>query len=164
MFEKNRLTPSTLGRRTASRTAVCAVAAGAAVFAFPSASWAYDNYFDWCSRGIVSCQTGAAVGTPGDVDKCVQELTHYTVVCIKYAGDIVYVWDGSSDGNSAMGSVSTPDAGDVSGRWCRNLHGAGTWAKCNFDWVEDTKKWVYGGVRYDSSSEWHTLLWTFSSN
>ncbi|MFG3691733.1 hypothetical protein [Micromonospora sp. NPDC047740] len=162
MSMKNRLNPSTPGRRTVSRLAVGAVAVGTAVFGFPSASWADDNYYDHCSRSDISCQTGVEVGGP-DYDKCYQESTHDTIVCIKFAGDIVYVYDGSTDGNSAMGAVATPDAGSVSVRYCRNPHGSGTWAKCNFDWVEDTTKIVYGGVRIDSDSESMTRLWSFSN-
>lgn len=159
-----RLVPAKLGRRNGARFAVVAAAIGAAVFAFPSPSFAEDNYFEWCSRGNVSCQTGTKVSGPSGQDACAVEYTNYTQVCINYDGDIVYVLDGVSDGNSAIGAVSTPDAGDVSGRWCRNPHGVGTWAKCNFNWVEDTTKAVYGGVRYDSDSLWYVKLWTFSDN
>ncbi|MEU5722720.1 hypothetical protein ABZ783_12955 [Micromonospora sp. NPDC047738] len=107
MSMKNRLNPSTPGRRTVSRLAVGAVAVGTAVFGFPSASWADDNYYDHCSRSDISCQTGVEVGGP-DYDKCYQEFTHDTIVCIKLAGDIVYVYDGSTDGNSAMGQSPRP--------------------------------------------------------
>jgi hypothetical protein len=163
MTRFNALLPK-LGRKTGARAAVCAVAVGTAVFGLPSASWADDDYFDWCSRSNVSCQTGTEVSSPSGEDKCVEELTHYTTVCINYQGDYVYVYDGDSDSHSAIGAVSTPDAGSVSGRWCRNTHGYGSWARCNFDWVEDTTHFVYGGIRYDSDSLWYTLLWKFSDN
>ena len=159
-----RLVPAALGRKIRTRSAVIVFAAGAAVFAFPSASWADDTYFDWCSSSEVACQTGTEVSAPSGEDKCVQELTHYTTVCINYDGDYVYVYDGDADGHSSLGAVSTPDAGSLTGRWCRNTHGYGSWAKCNFNWVEDTKHYVYGGIRYDHDSLWYTLLWTFSSN
>jgi hypothetical protein len=164
MSVKNWLNPSALGRKAGARSAVVAAAVFASVFAFPTASRADDSYFEWCSRGNVSCQTGTKVSGPSGQDTCYVEHGHNTQVCINYDGDIVYVLDGVSDGHSAVGAVSTPDAGEVSGRWCRNPHGVATWAKCNFDWVEDTKKTVYGGVRIDNDSVSYTQLWTFNNN
>ncbi|MEU5721007.1 hypothetical protein ABZ783_04170 [Micromonospora sp. NPDC047738] len=153
MSVKNRLIPSALGRSTASRAAVCAVAVGAAVFGLPSPSWADDNYYGSCSYSFVACQTGVEVSPPTGVDWCKsKDYAADTQVCIKFDGDIVYVKDGKSDGHSAMGWIGTPYAGSLSERFCRNPHGAGTWAKCNFDWVEDTTKDVMGGIRKDSST------------
>jgi len=160
----SKLAPSALARKIGTRSAVVALAAGAALFAVPTASWADGDYFTWCASSEVTCQTGTEVSAPSGEDKCVKELTHYTIVCINYNGDYVYVYDGDADGHSSLGAVSTPDAGSLTGRWCRNTHGYGSWAVCNFNWVEDTTHYVYGGIRYDSDSLWYTLLWKFSNN
>jgi hypothetical protein len=165
MSLKNRLIPSIIRRNTRARSAVLAVVASAAVFAFPSASLAAgDTYLGECSSPNVSCQTGTEVSGPGGADRCVRDATHNTTVCIAYNGDVVYVLDGDSDGNSALGRVDTPDAGSVRFRYCRNPYSAGTWARCNFDWVEATNHIVYGGVRYTSTSWGISYLWEFSNN
>lgn len=167
MFVKNRLIASVLGRRAVARFAVGTVAVGAAVFGYPSASWADDNYFVFCSKSTVSCQTGAETGTPwGAADSCNEEPYTDTNVCIKYDGDIVYVYDGSADGNSAIALVHIGDAGEghVANRWCRNPHGLGSWARCNFNWPEDKTKEVYPGIRYDSDSYWVTDWYSSFSN
>jgi hypothetical protein len=166
MSVKNRIIPSALGRRAISRFVVCAVAVGAAVFGLPSASWAEAGYFDWCYRTNVSCQTGVEIsGTPwGDgVTYCDADSYYDTMVCIKTDGDIVYVYDGATDNNSAVGNIYIPESGSdsVASRWCRNPYGKGSWAKCNFNWLEDKEKEVHGGVRYDSDSYWDELLFTF---
>lgn len=150
-------------QRLGIRAAVIAFAIGTAVFAVQSPSMADDDYFTWCSYTWVSCQTGAKVSQPpSDVYACAAELTSYTTVCIDYYGDIVYVFDGSSDGNSAMGSVIA-DAGSVTDRFCRNPHGSNTWARCNFDWVESANKEVYGGVRISYIKHEPHLLWSFDN-
>ncbi|TDC72415.1 hypothetical protein E1193_27760 [Micromonospora sp. KC606] len=50
----------------------------------------------------------------------------------------------------------------VADRYCRNTHGNGTWARCNFDWSEDGTKRVRGGVRYSYHSWAAGHLWEFS--
>jgi hypothetical protein len=121
------------------------------------------SYFDWCAKANTSCQTGAVAGDPWNFDKCVQDNTHLTTVCVVYDGDQVFVYDGDADGHSALGIVFS-DAGSVTERYCRNTHGYMTWAKCDFDWVEDTRKTVYGGIRYDNDSHWWVTMWSFNNN
>ncbi|MFG3689315.1 hypothetical protein [Micromonospora sp. NPDC047740] len=166
MSVKQWLTPSAAGGSAVSRFAVGAVAVGTAVFGLPSASWAADGtYLDKCSRPDVSCQTGVKVDPPLLLSWCEEAPAdrHYTRVCIQFTGDKVYVFDGASDGHSALGNVFT-GAGSVNDRYCRNPHGAGTWAECNFDWVEDSAKHVYGGYRIDSTDYRLDWLGSFSNN
>ena len=160
---KNRLIASILGRKARARSAVLAVVVGAAVFAFPTASRADDTYLDECSRANIACQTGTRVDEPSarDRDRCEREPYHQTKVCIKIDGNIVYVLDGASDGNSALGIVETPYAGSISLRHCRNPYSAGTWARCNFDWVERTEHWVHGGARITNAEYEYETLWKF---
>lgn len=82
-----------------------------------------------------------------------------TKICIDTYGDKVWVYDGKSDGNSALGWIVS-SSGSVTQRYCRNPHGQGTWARCNFDWVENVNKQVSGGVRH-SYTGWH-LRYLFS--
>ncbi len=149
----------TLGRRLASRAAAVALAIGAAVFSVQSPSMADDSYFTWCGSSNVSCQTGVQVSGPSGQDTCLTDPNRNTRVCVNYAGDIVYVRDGSEDTHSAMALI-TASAG-VADRWCRNPHGVGSWARCNFDWSETANKNVYGGVRINAGDARITYLWSF---
>jgi len=163
MSLKDRLIPSIIGRNTRVRSAVLAVAVGAAVFAFPSASLAAgDTYLDQCSLSNFSCQTGTQVGDASGSDDCKVDPNHNTTVCIKYDGDIVYVRDGAADGDSALGEIYS-NAGSIRQRICRNPYSAGTWARCNFDWVEATTHTVYGGVRFTNDTWAIQYLWDFSN-
>lgn len=154
-----RFTASTLGRRIGTRAAVVAFAIGTAVFALQSPSMADDSYFTWCSSSDISCQTGAKVSGPSGQDRCITDPNRNTRICINYNGDIMFVRDGNGDGHSAMG-LAIASSG-VSERWCRNPHGNGTWAKCNFNWVETAQKDIYGGVRINSGDARVTYLWSF---
>ncbi|WP_189047283.1 hypothetical protein [Micromonospora sonchi] len=84
----------------------------------------------------------------------------YTSVCIDYDGDYVYVKDGKADGYAAMALVYS--ANGVNTRLCRNNHGNGTWAKCNFNWAEAGRHAVSAGykeqfhiLRLDYLWEWY---------
>jgi hypothetical protein len=153
------LTASSIGRRLAARAAVVAIAIGTAVLAVQSPSLADDAYFTRCSSSNISCQTGVEVSGPSGQDTCETDGPTNTRVCINYAGDIMFVRDGSTDSNSAMGLVLA--SAGVAERWCRNAHGSGTWARCNFDWSETAVKDVYGGIRIDANSFNVGLLWRF---
>jgi hypothetical protein len=61
---------------------------------------------------------------------------HGAQACFAPYGDKIYVKDTKSDGYSAVGWFRT-DYGRSSG--CRNSHGAGTWAVCNFNMREGHK-------------------------
>lgn len=157
-----RLVPSAIGRRTGVRAVVFAFALGTSVFAVQSPSMADEDFFEWCGRAAVHCQTGIVVSS-FTADKCVQELYEYTIVCIKYSGDYVYVYDGKSDNRQGIASISTPTTA-VQGRWCRNPSIAGTWARCHFDWDDSVTKAVYGGTRGGYEDANYTRLWTFDNN
>ncbi|MFE9203449.1 hypothetical protein [Micromonospora sp. NPDC006431] len=157
MSVKNWFTPSTPGRRAVSRVAVGTVAVSTAVFGLQSPSWADENYLDHCTDYGVRCQTGVQVGEPTVADQCGTDETYLTAVCVVEHGDIVYVRDGRVDGHSGLARI---DAGaGVAWRYCRNPHGGGTWAKCNFDWAEDYVTNVYGGVRKSNSD--YPIYWLF---
>ena len=72
----------------------------------------------------------------GGSSKCAG--TYDAVAEVKLDGDYVYVADTCTDGRSAMAQVITyNEAGNsVRHRYCRNPHGYGTWAQCNWDWPE----------------------------
>ncbi|MEU4220681.1 hypothetical protein [Actinoplanes sp. NPDC026623] len=87
MFIAKWITRSVPGRKALARAAVVAAAIGTTLFAFTSASRADGSYFDWCSKANTSCQTGVVAGDPWNFDKCVQDTTHLTTVCVVYDGD-----------------------------------------------------------------------------
>ncbi|MEJ3746140.1 hypothetical protein WEI85_22980 [Actinomycetes bacterium KLBMP 9797] len=141
---------------------VALVAAVTGVFVAPAPSMADGDYYDACSASWVSCQTGTRVySTAGYCETIVAEYGS-TRICVDYDGDYVYVYDGAGDQNSAMGYISN-NIGDVLDRHCRNPYGAGTWARCNFDWAEAGPKDVSAGIRFSSTSWRYGYLWTFSN-
>jgi hypothetical protein len=71
-----------------------------------------------------------------------QCIYDYVTARIAYDGDYVYVYDGAIDGYSAIAEVQSP-SGSVNFRYCRNAHGYGTWARCNFDWLEPQRHELY---------------------
>jgi hypothetical protein len=152
---------STLVRRFGARAAVVALAIGAAVLGVQSPSMADDNYLSRCSASSVSCQTGVKVSGP-NTNFCEADTYWNTTVCIDFTGDIVYVRDGLADYNSALARILS-EGGTVRERFCRNPHGDGTWARCNFDWVESVTKYVDGGVRLDSDLFDVYPLWDFAN-
>ncbi|TDB78806.1 MULTISPECIES: hypothetical protein [unclassified Micromonospora] len=85
---------------------------------------------------------------------------HSTIVCVDYSGDYVYVKDNDADSYSGLAYIWSQYG--VADRYCRNTHGNGTWARCNFDWSEDGTKRVRGGVRYSHNSWAAGHLWEFS--
>ncbi|MEV4756327.1 hypothetical protein AB0J86_14605 [Micromonospora sp. NPDC049559] len=122
--------------RTFTRGAVLLAAAMVAVLAVPSAAFAEETFYKSCEYDNVACQTGVEVGLPQG--QCMGANTAYasTQICVDYYGDYVYVRDGRSDGYAAIGYVGSDEG--ILTRFCRNNHGYGTWARCNFDWVEAT--------------------------
>lgn len=132
----------------------------AAVFASPSPSMASgDNFYAECTSSSAVCQEGTLVsGWSGD--RCATASYGLTKVCIAYTGDYVYVYDGAADGNSALADIWASSG--IIYRYCRNKHGYGTWARCNFDWDEIATKDVHGGVLYSYYSNAMDYLWSFS--
>jgi hypothetical protein len=120
-----------------------------------------DDFLQICTASYTSCQNGVQVsGTIGPYNRC--DTVNGTEVCVRYDGDVVYVKDGASDSNSALGMVYTSSG--VSHRICRNPYGAGTWARCDFDWAENADHDVYGGERITYESAPLDYLWSFSNN
>jgi hypothetical protein len=146
------------------RTGVLAlVATAVAVFAAPTPSLADgDDYYFGCPVSTYSCQTGVKITLPAGECDTSTAATGSTIVCVDYSGDYVYVKDTSADSHSALAWISS-DAGGVHDRLCRNPHGKGTWAKCNFDWSEAAEKVVYGGRRIDYTDHEISRIWKFSN-
>ncbi|GAA4260809.1 hypothetical protein [Dactylosporangium darangshiense] len=143
---------------------VALVVTAIAVFAAPTPSMAGgDQYFVACEGVWASCQTGTKVAGPVGVCLMADAYYHSTIVCIDYDGDYVYVKDNKADGQSAMARIDS-DRGDVLTRYCRNTHGNGTWARCNFNWSEAGEKTVYGGHLINYATMPVDYLWSFSNN
>jgi hypothetical protein len=121
-----------------------------------------DNFLEVCTHSDVSCQDGTHFtnGTPPG-DHCATAPDD-TRVCIVYDGDVVYVKDGQVDSHSALGLVET-DSG-VPLRICRNPYGSGSWARCDFDWIEDAMHKVSGGEKTSYTSYEQHDLWSFTSD
>lgn len=150
-----------LGHRLAG---ILAAASGLALFLLtPTPAMATgDDFLHACQSSDVSCQNGVEVsGTIGPYNRC-ETAADLTEVCVRYDGDVVYVKDGATDSHSAIGMISTSSG--VPTRICRNPYGNGTWARCDFDWVEDANHDVYGGEKVDYDSAPVNYLWSFSSN
>lgn len=77
---------------------------------------------------------------------------------IEYTGDIVFVKDGCSDGRSAIVLIEDFENGNK--RICRNSRGAGTWAKCDFDWPEGNVRQVAVAGWYNGSTGNMQLWWS----
>ena len=87
------------------------------------------------------------------------------VVAVKLVGDYVYVYDDCKDGRSAIAAITGHEDGHFHKRYCRNLHGKGTWARCNFDWPEGSAKNLIGGSYNGDTGDLHwsygnTKTWT----
>jgi hypothetical protein len=76
--------------------------------------------------------------------------TTLTTAAVKAVGDYVYVRDLCADGKSAVGRVWSP-TGATDVRICRNSLGAGTWARCDFDWPEGIRLGISAGT-YDANT------------
>ncbi|SCL44543.1 hypothetical protein GA0070606_0339 [Micromonospora citrea] len=159
-----RVTGVRVGRsRRGQAAALALVATAVAVFVAPKPSMAGgDPYFVGCESSSASCQTGVKVAGP--VGVCMTESATYasTSVCLDYNGDHVYVRDGSADGRSAMARIDSERG--LAYRYCRNTHGHGSWARCNFDWSEAGRKTVNAGYRQNYATMPLSYLWSFSNN
>ncbi|MFG2099851.1 hypothetical protein ACGFJ5_04550 [Micromonospora echinaurantiaca] len=148
--------------RTVKRGAVLLAAAMVAVFALPSAAMAEDNYYKTCEYDYASCQTGVKVGLPQGQCMTTSLAYAYTQICIDYNGDYVYVRDGKADGYAAIGYVNSTNG--VDSRYCRNNHGYGTWARCNFDWAEAGRHAASAGYLEQFYVMHLDYLWTWYDN
>jgi hypothetical protein len=133
-----------------------------AVFALPSAAMAEDNYMAQCPRADTACQTGSAAGLVEGQCMTATSYYHRTQVCVDYAADAVYVYDGQSDGKSAIAEIGT-DNGAINKRICRNNLGYGNWAKCDFDWAEAGEHRAWGGFMNSSEDMPTEFLWSWNN-
>ncbi|RRS01605.1 hypothetical protein [Glycomyces terrestris] len=141
-------------------TALASAATAVAVLAVQSPVLADEQYLGICDDAGVSCQTGVQVASPQG--ECEMAPSQYasTYVCVAYDGDFVYVKDNDADGRAAMAYVWSEE-GATDSRLCRNNLGSGTWARCDFDWVESGRHSVEGG--YKTSTVLNTTpLWSWS--
>jgi hypothetical protein len=74
--------------------------------------------------------TGEKVKGPGTACEGNNASNDHVKVCFQPDGEWIYVRDQDSDGRSAYGQVFGRD------RHCRNPHGNGTWARCNYSFRE----------------------------
>ncbi|WP_203858309.1 hypothetical protein [Plantactinospora mayteni] len=138
--------------------------AATVVLAAPTPAMANEDWLYECAFQNVSCQTGTKVDSvPSDKCGTAGSAGHLTRVCVLYHGDKVYVRDGQADGHSAVGVVIS-STGSIRTRYCRNPHGNGTWAECNFDWTEESSKDVYGGYRDNNSTVHKEFVFGFANN
>ena len=95
------------------------------------------DYLYQCIYADVACQNGELVEPDFwyNFTKSGSMWNINVTARIAYDGDYVYVYDSNQDGYSAIAEVQSP-SGSVNFRYCRNAHGEGTWARCNFDWLE----------------------------
>ncbi|MEU5874108.1 hypothetical protein AB0A73_21450 [Glycomyces sp. NPDC047369] len=143
------------------RAVVVAACVLVVVFGLQSPSMADEDYYFECSKDWSVCQTGVKVAGPQGV--CMTAIdTQNTQVCVDYDGDYVYVRDGQADGYAAQAGIDYTST--VLHRHCRNNHGYGTWARCNFDWNESETKLVRGGFKYNYDLIMLENLWTFANN
>ncbi len=147
--------------RASTRITLMLAAVAIAVFALPSAAMAEDNYFAWCTRADTACQTGSAAGLVEGQCKTAPAAYHKTQICVDYAADAVYVYDGQSDGKSAIAEINN-DNGAINSRLCRNNRGYGTWAKCDFDWAEAGEHRARAGYLISYQEMPTDLLWTWT--
>ncbi|GAA3573214.1 hypothetical protein [Kribbella ginsengisoli] len=104
------------------------------------------GYFDSCSFDWLTCGTGEQVDLTSDqvrarTDLCLWDNNDGShpnaAVCIKRDADVVFVRDTNSDGRSALGQIGFA----VNNIYvCRNAHGFGTWARCDFQWPENNAR------------------------
>lgn len=107
-----------------------------------------------CGRVEVICQNGELSGNASSCVPDCRYIRHCFVsssdepdvgVCVQPHGDFVWVNDRSSDGNGGIGAAFNDQFGQ---RICRNAHGSGTWARCDWNWPEGSS-WDLSGAEAD---------------
>lgn len=144
--------------RTSARVAILLAAALTVVLGVPSAALADENYYYDCGYESVACQTGVTNVLVEGQCMTADAAHHKTQMCVDYSGDYVYVYDGQADGYAAMAEVYTT-RGTINTRLCRNNYGYDTWARCNFDWVEDASHFAAAGYKVDRNKIVMQNLW-----
>lgn len=112
---------------------------------FPTAAYAEAHFSSKCGLSYVICKNGIEYTGPNPVylpngvaDDCIDQFPDNepdVTSCVRYSGDVIWVKDTAADGHSAVAQVTTNTSPQVT-RICRNRFGAGSWAKCNWDWPE----------------------------
>lgn len=142
-------------RRAATVLLTLSMLAGLQATFSPSAQ-AHD--FAYHCSGDVICQTGVRVtGGIAPLDECFGSDDQRIEVCVRKYGDYIFVRDKETDGWGAVAIVSRRDFGGYV-RKCRNPYGAGTWARCNFNWSEGHRWWVRGDEYRHSDNTWRNAV------
>jgi hypothetical protein len=103
----------------------------------PGAAHAEASYFSFCAQADRVCVEGTQVAGPVGAEFCEGDPNGSShpnaAACVDKANDQVWVDDTAEDSRSGMAYVL-----GSGGTWyiCRNKHGNGSWARCNFDWPE----------------------------
>ena len=84
---------------------------------------------------------GEKVSGPGSACDGNNASNEHVKVCFQPDGEWLYVRDSAADGRSAFGQISGRD------RVCRNSHGSGTWARCNYSFREGSAVTFRGYTR-----------------
>jgi hypothetical protein len=124
---------------------------------------AADNLCSVKFPGDSSCEYDVATdmgsGGPQISEPCASTESGAKVCFVKY-GDYLWVYDGRSDGRSAVAVWEVPAEGRHG--ICRNMSGSGHWARCNKNFQENRTINFYA-VKYDGEtnsfsdpSEWES--------
>lgn len=111
-----------------------------------------------CSQAGKICKNGRLVSNPTN---CIPDCNHERVCfstlsdepsvrsCLQRYNDLIWVNDQEADGHSGIAAVVNDSHAD---RICRNPHGAGTWARCNWDWPEGLR-WAWQQTEFDKETD-----------
>ena len=101
---------------------------------------------------------GEKVTGPGYACRRQQRENDNVKVCFQPDGEWIYVRDMKTDGRSAYGEVEGRD------RVCRNPHGQGAWARCNYSFREGSRVAFRGFTRDNEGRinlKRNETLWTY---
>lgn len=88
--------------------------------------------------GIPSGTWGPVWGRNGRDTDCLYDTGWGGRGVIKHDGDYMYVRDMCADGASTLMQLTILSGSGTGDHYiCRNKHGKGSWARCNFDWPEN---------------------------
>ena len=132
----------------------------AAVVAIPAPASAGGSVTTWQTGVKVSSPVGRETWIIGSPDAWAwSNLTRCgdweSRAWVRRTGDYVYLKDECADGRSAVAQVTFPYNGTNYHRMCRNSHGNGTWARCNFNWPEGPMKQLTAGSNNQSTGYKH---------
>lgn len=150
--KKAAMAAATLLLATVAINMVTATAAQAAVWK-AGVKVSKPNWSSWPGvTPIVSSYVGSAQCDYGD---------NATAVA-KRVGDYLYVRDDCADGRSAVAKVTIISGSNTGDAYvCRNSHGNGTWARCDFNWPENVGMSFAAGV-YNGDTGY--LKWDYAND